>query len=52
MVRCDERCLRQIVLNLGSNAVKYAGRGAQVQLVAKLETPTQAVVGLHAAAWC
>jgi PAS domain S-box-containing protein len=37
MVRCDERCLRQIVLNLGSNAVKYAGRGAQVQLVANLD---------------
>jgi PAS domain S-box-containing protein len=33
---CDERCLRQVVLNLGSNAVKYAGRGARVVMDATL----------------
>jgi len=36
VVWCDERCLRQIVLNLGSNAVKYAGRGAQAVMGAAL----------------
>ncbi len=36
----DERCLRQILLNLGSNAVKYAGRAAHVVLSASIEGDT------------
>ena len=40
----DERCLRQIVLNLGSNAVKYAGRGASVVLSAELSAAVRAAV--------
>lgn len=34
VVRCDERALRQILLNLGSNAIKYGGQGALVRLAA------------------
>ena len=39
----DERCLRQIVLNLGSNAVKYAGRGASVVLSAEVRAAVEPV---------
>jgi PAS domain S-box-containing protein len=36
-VRSDERGLKQILLNLGSNAVKYGGRGCQLTLSAHAE---------------
>ncbi len=36
-VRSDERGLKQILLNLGSNAIKYGGRGCQLTLSAQAE---------------
>ena len=36
-VRSDERGLKQILLNLGSNAIKYGGRGCQLTLSARAE---------------
>lgn len=33
--RTDDRLLRQIVLNLGSNAIKYGGRGSTLRLAAR-----------------
>lgn len=36
-VHSDERGLKQILLNLGSNAIKYGGRGCRVVLEATLE---------------
>jgi PAS domain S-box-containing protein len=35
----DERSVKQILLNLGSNAIKYAGRAAQVRLTAQVDGP-------------
>ena len=32
----DERMLRQIILNLGSNAIKYGGRGSTLTLAARV----------------
>ena len=37
LIVSDERCLRQIMLNLGSNAIKYAGRGAHLTLRARAD---------------
>ena len=36
-VRSDERGVKQILLNLGSNAIKYGGRGCQLTLSARAE---------------
>ena len=33
--RSDERLLRQIMLNLGSNAIKYGGRGSTLRMAAQ-----------------
>lgn len=39
-VRSDERGVKQILLNLGSNAIKYGGRGCQLTLAARSEPGT------------
>ncbi len=36
-VRSDERGIKQILLNLGSNAIKYGGRGCHLTMLAQAE---------------
>jgi PAS domain S-box-containing protein len=36
-VRSDERGVKQILLNLGSNAIKYGGRGCRLRMSARAE---------------